>query len=83
MNGARDLSVLIHMKSKSPAIGKDTGVSLPVDIGCPLLSRHESKSVLYSSFSSADSMRGPKGLFLPRNIFPSPVYSHAALTSYF
>ena len=41
MNGARDLSVLIHMKSKSPAIGKDTGSSLPVDIGCPLLSRHE------------------------------------------
>ena len=36
MNGARDLSVLIHLKSKSPAIGKDTGVSLPVDIGCPL-----------------------------------------------
>ena len=30
-------------------------------IGCPLLSKHESKSVLYNSFSSADSTRGPKG----------------------
>ena len=46
MIGANDLSVLMHMKSKSPAIGKDTSISLPVEIGCPSLSRHDSKSVL-------------------------------------
>jgi len=34
MIGANDLSVLMHMKSKSPAIGKDTCISLPVEIGC-------------------------------------------------
>ena len=34
MIGANDLSVLMHMKSKSPAIGKDTSISLPVEIGC-------------------------------------------------
>lgn len=46
MIGASDLSVLMHMKSKSPAIGKDIVISLPVDIGCPSLSMHDSKSVL-------------------------------------
>ena len=29
MIGVSDLSVLMHMKSKSPAIGKETGTSLP------------------------------------------------------
>ena len=45
MIGANDLSVLMHMKSKSPAIGKDTSISSPVEIGCPSLSRHDSKTI--------------------------------------
>ena len=46
MIGASDLSLLIHIKSKSPAIGKDIGITQPVVIGWPSLLRHNSKSVL-------------------------------------
>jgi len=41
MIGASDLSLLIHMKSKSPAIGKDIGITQPETLGQVLKCRNQ------------------------------------------